>query len=335
MLALSESRDSNGLRPLDVRRDLGSVIELIEEAFRGKLSPEGEEAIRELKTLKYLGSFLWLISRISPELCDILSGYVWVEGGAIVGNVTLSVADEDPGRWTISNVAVRPDYRGRGIARELIQAPIRSARERGGDLVTLQVRADNLPAQNLYRSLGFTKLDATTELRLKRIGEVVFCPVRGFELAKVKPSEWRKIYELVNAATPPKARRLKPVREDDFKVGLSHRLANWFTDLVHLRDVHKLAVEGDEGFAALLTVQAMRLRPPHRIELIVHPDYHGLLEEMLVTKALSILRHYPLYEAIAHIRLPHPEAVSALRQYGFVEVETIDRLGLALRQEIA
>lgn len=55
----------------------------------------------------------------------------------------------------ISNVAVHPAYRGRGISRRMLEVLMREAREDGVQAFTLEVRAGNRIAVNLYESLGF------------------------------------------------------------------------------------------------------------------------------------------------------------------------------------
>lgn len=55
----------------------------------------------------------------------------------------------------ISNVAVHPDYRGRGISRKMLEVLMREACEDGVQAFTLEVRAGNEIAVNLYESLGF------------------------------------------------------------------------------------------------------------------------------------------------------------------------------------
>ena len=55
----------------------------------------------------------------------------------------------------ISNVAVHPDYRGRGISRKMLEVLMREACEDGVQAFTLEVRAGNEIAVNLYGSLGF------------------------------------------------------------------------------------------------------------------------------------------------------------------------------------
>ena len=55
----------------------------------------------------------------------------------------------------IHDVMVRKEYRKRGTGRLLMNAAIEEAGKRNCSRITLEVRKDNLPAQNQYRDLGF------------------------------------------------------------------------------------------------------------------------------------------------------------------------------------
>lgn len=62
-----------------------------------------------------------------------------------------------PPEAEIANLAVAPDYRGCGIGRALMEEGLGSLRREGCDSFFLEVRASNLPAQTLYRRLGFAE----------------------------------------------------------------------------------------------------------------------------------------------------------------------------------
>ncbi len=95
-----------------------------------------------------------------------LSGFVWEEDGQLVGNLSLiPYFMRGRRRFLIANVAVHPDYRRRGIARSLTARGIDAARRRNADSVWLQVREDNPPAIELYRSLGFIEQARRTSWR--------------------------------------------------------------------------------------------------------------------------------------------------------------------------
>ena len=58
----------------------------------------------------------------------------------------------------ITNVAVHPDMRNRGIGRDMVNALLSRAAKNGIKRVLLEVRESNDPAIHLYEELGFKKL---------------------------------------------------------------------------------------------------------------------------------------------------------------------------------
>lgn len=57
----------------------------------------------------------------------------------------------------ISNIAVHPDYRGRGIGEALFDQVIQKAKDLGATKMTLEVRVSNVVAQSLYKKKGFVE----------------------------------------------------------------------------------------------------------------------------------------------------------------------------------
>ncbi len=55
----------------------------------------------------------------------------------------------------ITNVAVLPDYRGRGLGEGLMRKIMGISSEFGARTMTLEVRVSNAAAQHVYRKLGF------------------------------------------------------------------------------------------------------------------------------------------------------------------------------------
>ncbi len=55
----------------------------------------------------------------------------------------------------ITNVAVLPQYRNKGVGRQMMQHMIADCAQRGAAAMTLEVRPSNARALHLYESLGF------------------------------------------------------------------------------------------------------------------------------------------------------------------------------------
>ena len=62
------------------------------------------------------------------------------------------------GEAHISTIAVRPEWRRRGIGELLVVAMLERAVELGADLATLEVRVSNVAAQGLYQKYGFARV---------------------------------------------------------------------------------------------------------------------------------------------------------------------------------
>jgi [ribosomal protein S18]-alanine N-acetyltransferase len=93
------------------------------------------------------GAFLYEIEQNQVARC-----WVGRQDGRIVGYICLwEVADE----LHVTNVAVHPDLRRRGIARALLQSVFARARGSGTRMVMLEVRPSNTEALTLYESFGF------------------------------------------------------------------------------------------------------------------------------------------------------------------------------------
>lgn len=58
----------------------------------------------------------------------------------------------------LGNVAVHENYRGKGIGRQLVQAVIDRAGDRGVREIFLEVRQSNTQAQELYKTFGFVEV---------------------------------------------------------------------------------------------------------------------------------------------------------------------------------
>lgn len=60
--------------------------------------------------------------------------------------------------FELFSIAVAPEFRCRGIGGKLLEAGLAALRKRGINRCFLEVRAANLPAQNLYLAHGFKPL---------------------------------------------------------------------------------------------------------------------------------------------------------------------------------
>lgn len=117
-----------------------------------KLTEDHISQMVELEKICF--SLPWTADMIRSELNNPSCLYLAaVDGDTLAGYIGIqTVLDEG----YINNVAVRPEYRRRGIAAALISLLIEQARAIGLAFMTLEVRESNAPAIALYEKLGFT-----------------------------------------------------------------------------------------------------------------------------------------------------------------------------------
>ena len=98
----------------------------------------------------------WSEKSISSELENALALWlVALEGETVTGYV----GSQTVLGWTdMMNVAVHPDYRRRGIGEALVEELIVRLKAMGNECLTLEVRASNEPAKQLYDKLGFREV---------------------------------------------------------------------------------------------------------------------------------------------------------------------------------
>jgi GNAT superfamily N-acetyltransferase len=326
VLVIPRAREEqDGPRPMDVVRDMDGIGRLIDLVFADDIAIEGRQLQRDLAIMAAASPLLWGLRRVSAEFRDAFDGFVWVERGRIVGNVTLT--RDDPARhvWTITNVAVHPDYRRRGIARALMQEAISAVAQRGGGPLALEVKASNEAARALYLNLGFHFVDGTGTFR--HAGSVTGRMPDAAQVRLARPADWPRLYHLALAAHSADALLLSPVLETDFRPSAARHLRNSLHDLLLQQQRFWLVVdEGDR----LLAAARVRLRAgdSSRVIITIHPNGRGRAEESIVQGAIAARgRGRDLSVQVGSDEL---RAHSILRAYEFTLVRHLHRLMLTV-----
>jgi ribosomal protein S18 acetylase RimI-like enzyme len=207
----------NQLRPFDIRRDLDQVADLVETCFAETLDEDGKRYVRQMHSAARNPSYLRWASAVADQASIPLSGFVWEENGKVVGNLSLiPFLSQGRQHYLIANVAVAPDHRRRGIARALTEAAIRQVRSRGVGAVWLHVRDDNVPAFNLYTSLGFVEKARRTTWELSARKVEAFVPyiqssAERVVIGKIRPNYWPQQRHWLQATYPPELTWHMPV----------------------------------------------------------------------------------------------------------------------------
>ena len=305
----------DGLQAFDARRHLGGVADLVGRVFADELDARGRSAVREMQTAGRLGPLLGGLMQ-AAMFQDMIAGYVWLAEGRIVGNVTIQPIDQGGLRWRISNVAVSPEQRGRGIARELMAAALREIAQRGGAWSILQVRADNPTARHLYDRWGFSEVTSDGVWRLPALsGELP--EVEGVDRLQPLPgTAWRSSYELAKSIQTPLEMWAENIRTDQYRFGRVALAGETLGRLTGVWRVARWAAWGNDGLAGMVETRAVA-GAPFTLCFLVRTEARGTLERALVTRGLrdlAIAGHGPV--EVEH-KADHVEGVAALEAAGF------------------
>ncbi len=322
-ITITNARSASGPRPLNLRRDLNQVAALIEEAFGPELDAAGWAALKELRMAARLGPFLGLLTPVGSRPNDLLDGFVWEEEGKVVGNVTVQRVPRFQSRYLIANVAVQEAYRGRGIASELMRIVLTHIAQKEGQWAMLQVRKDNDIALGMYQRLSFVEIMEEHRLRAPEPPQLPALPLPpGGELRPLRDDDWHAVRYLINRAIPGDARWWHPARIGGFRSGSSPR---WQRPLSRWLGVgHKMRwglFFGDE-LMGVLDADVL-VYDEHRVDVLLHPDLREQWSAPLLAHALRYLCPQPQRPVSAILFDYQPEAIAALREFGFEPTLTL------------
>ena len=325
--AIRRKAGFSGIRPLDTARDLGGVAAVVAEAFRGEMDPGGARVVREMRLIGHLGPLAWWLDLFAPVGEGFTPGFVWLEDGRIVGNATLRRALPSWHGWIVGNVAVLPEYQGRGIGRELVQACVARARDEDGDWVALEVRADNAPARHLYESLGFKQTGTVAMLRREagasQLGQAD--PPSGVHVRRPRSGEGRTIFTLAQSAMPAGLRWAEPLRETEFAFSWERNLDLW---LVGQRESWWVAQSDDRIVGAIEAYTFHNSREEGRLRMWAAAG--SGLYDALIDAALGQREMASRPMVIAHPG-DDADALQAIARAGFAPLRTLAHMKLDLK----
>ena len=329
-------RAEGTMRLLDIRRDIDGICALAEVAFADEIARRGVDLRHELRQARRMIPLVSFLRRFSEFFRYLMMGYVWEIDGRIAAAVLFHRQGNDRSRWYISTVATHPEHRRQGLARRLIERSIERARELGGKVYILDVRADNPPAYNLYQSLGFVHYDSHTELKLETWPDVKAEQLSGYTLRPLNLAEWKARFDLALRETSTEAQAFMPLSEAQYRLSWLQRHMESLMNRLQRIHVQRWAVEeagsvGEGKIVATLTVRArQRAKNPHGLGLCIDPAHREALAEPLLRFALQRLQQYPPQKILTDARTSETALLELFKSYGFVELDRVDRLGMKL-----
>lgn len=312
--------DPPSIRPFDIQRDMKPVADLIEICFAERLNRDGKALIRKLRSSAGDSRFHQWARRMAGQVSLPLSGYVWVEGGNVIGNVSL-VPFRSPfqNKILIANVAVHPDYQRQGIARRLMEHTLQHLAHHTPDQIWLQVEEDNQAAVQLYLKTGF-------EERIRRASWVREIKARLVETPAAAGNEltviprpvrhWRQQKTWLKAAYPEEIRWHFPLKMRFLRGGIWGTFLQIMEEGPHLKQWS--AVHESRGLLGVLTWQASSSFAD-RIWLAAPPGN----EQSALRAFFPLLTQQERFHKPLRLNFPPGRAHKSLERAGFQHTRTL------------
>jgi ribosomal protein S18 acetylase RimI-like enzyme len=301
---------------LDERRDLGAVADLVELCFSDSMDPEGRRYVRELRLNARAAGFWQVMGAFTEPGQNPYHGFVWEEDGRLVGNVSLFPFQNQGHRcYLVANVAVHPDFRGRGIGRSLTSAGINFVRSRNAHTAWLHVRDDNGPAVHIYQSLGFLERARRTTWQVRgEAGKLRQGFPSGWSIQPRAGAHWLQQRDWLNRLYPREFSWHLPLDWKAFEPGFFGSLYRF----LNLTFPRHWIVQGSGILQGVLSWQRS----------LGHADMLWLatpenIDEKAIRELLTRTRRHLSTQRIARLNLPASLASGALLEAGYDVGQTL------------
>lgn len=116
-----------------------------------EMRPEDVKAVRDMEQICFPDP--WSSASIGEGLKNNLDTWIILEEeGVALGYCAFRIL---AGEGELFRIAILPQYRGRGLAKKLMEYMVNYSREMNVKSISLEVREGNKKARNLYKTYGF------------------------------------------------------------------------------------------------------------------------------------------------------------------------------------
>lgn len=302
------------IRAINLRTDLASIANLVELSFSDHMDMDGRDYLRNMRQIAR-SSLLTQYAGTSPETSAYpFHGYIWEEDGSIVGNLTLIYMRKKGRRvYFIANVATHPEYRGRGIARQLTERALAHVREHNGTQAFLQVRDDNPTALRIYQSLGFEERARRTTWKVNTPTHLIHAEP-GILVRRRKKEDWLQQKFWLSEIYPPSIAWNLPFQLHELEPGIEP----WLRRILNGEHIKHWSVVQQERLLGVLTWQGGPFYTDP-LWLATSPAYEHEAIRTLIPKALQSIPH----PGRIMLNYPAGRGVEAFHQAGMKEHITL------------
>lgn len=327
------------IRPFQLPQDIDIMLKLVREGFQYPENPgwsvqtdESESLSDQIKRAKKFWPLIRLGQFIFPLLRDVLRGFIYEADHEPVGLINFMRQHNVP-EWTIANVTVLPAYRRQGIARQLVESVLSELRARHAKIAYLEVIADNTPAYNLYKELGFVPYMSNSEYDCspENLVDVIDLPDE-YSIEEIGRFDWKRRMEFERRITPPEILRYEPIRANRFRPPLAAYLFSGIFDAINGSKQNRFAIVTHTRETVALGAYHYRTRKGglNRAELELDPAHPHLAEFFSRHLLAEIRRTAPGRRIEIHLKDWQSALGQTFEVLGCTKRFTFHKMGLLL-----
>ena len=284
--------------------------------FAEFIDQDGKKYLEQIRRAAKNKSYIRWMKVTGERISYPLSGFVWEEDDQIAGNLSLiPFFWKNKWRFLIANVAVHPDFRRRGIARELTRTALDHLRRLNYDSVWLHVRQDNDAAVNLYRSLDFEdQAVRVTWLHSNHMPKIFLS--EQLEFGKRRFSDWENQFSWLKQAYPSEVDWYLDFTESKFQPGPIGILTRFIRDIT----LQHWTVRKYGKLSGIASWEPSRIQFADTIWLAAPQDHEEEIIPYLLTNVCRKLRYLnkPML-----VNYPAGRAENAFEETGFEKLNTL------------
>lgn len=275
------------------KRDFEGIKKIFELSFTEEYARREVDIVRRIEKIAAVYPLVKTLSLFPNPYQNLFTVHVarvpleTGNGSAIAGMAQMSPRNARETRWHVDNIAVHPDFRGQGIARQLLDDVFAYYIARDAERFTLEVDTTNSGAIQLYEKLGFRrystlyyhKMSARTLGGFRDLSEIAVPP--GLRLRTSNDDE--ALLSLYEQSIPQHIRSVEDRSVADFQRSLLDEGARWLKkSLKRSQSLHWVVEDPQrECLVASLEISAQLRQLPHVIQMTLNPGYSDMAEPLL------------------------------------------------------
>jgi GNAT superfamily N-acetyltransferase len=329
------------IRDLNLPSDLNPLAEMVVQTFQYPENPnwsvqtdEKDLILDGIRNISRIWPLVNLAGKFSPQLQDIFRGCVWEEDGKLVGTTIVQRRGSSSG-WIVGTVGVLPGYRRRGIAKECVVRAVEIIREHGGEKATLSVIDGNVPALELYKSVGFEIFSGDVEFQAfpETAPNITETP-DDYAIIPASHFDWEPRYRIAKRTTPETHLKYEPVEVDRFKqsgimriiLPIIIRAQGIKEQWLLIKTKEDKEVVGYGGFSYPRTGK----KGFNQIWLRLDPDHDGIAPSIIRYLTYKVVSNRPGLRVECSAASHKKAILAALENEGFERRVNYHRMGMIL-----